>query len=305
MRKSILYIGFVLWSFIFISCDEVPPYIDFTQPHVSLDTNYLIANDTLTAELRNVLIEDFTGVRCQNCPKAHEQINTLKNLHAGRIVSMAIHPKALSALTAPFKNENGLTSKQDFTTQIGAELLNNLGGTNSLPIGDVNRKMFMGESSTLINYSKWPSYVDAELANPTPVNFDKLAISYNATTKTFTVQVKLHYTANVSDSNYLSVYLAESKMSDIQEDGSSGSVVYTLEYQHNHVLRNILTSVSGDLLKASLQKGRVFDKTYTYTINMTDAKQALWNPANVSVIAMVHKDAAKKEIIHVKEAAIQ
>lgn len=305
MKLYRFYIISILSILLVSACEEVPPYIDMTPPHVSLDTNYIVASDTVSAELRNVFIEDFTGVRCQNCPKAHDQINTLKNAHPGRVVSMAIHPLALNALTAPFVNENGLTSNQDFRTQAGAELFNALGGSNSLPIGDVNRKMYNGESAILINYTKWPGYVDAELANTTPVNIEKLQTKYDASTHTFTVAVQLHYTSAVSDSNYLSVFLSESNMIDIQEDGSSGPVVYKSDYVHNHVLRTVLTGISGDLLKATLQKGRVFSKVYSYVLNTSDAAQLKWKPENISAIAVIHKDASKKEIIHVKEAFVQ
>ena len=54
-----------------VSCKEEPPAVDFSVPPV--DTTYVDGGIQAGTQLKNVLIEDFTGVKCINCPKAQAQ----------------------------------------------------------------------------------------------------------------------------------------------------------------------------------------------------------------------------------------
>src|SRR5688572_24500027 len=64
-RLSLLF----LIPLTFLSCEEEPPFIDFSPPYKTKDTTYI--NLTIPpAQNKAVLIEDITGVRCVNCPDA-------------------------------------------------------------------------------------------------------------------------------------------------------------------------------------------------------------------------------------------
>jgi hypothetical protein len=79
-RVSILVVIF----FTAISCDYVSePFQD--NGGGPIDTNDVV--------MRNILIEDYTGQRCNNCPKATDAIKVIKGLNGyeGRVVSIAIH----------------------------------------------------------------------------------------------------------------------------------------------------------------------------------------------------------------------
>ena len=40
---------------------------------------------------RNVLLEDFTGQDCSNCPTAHEVVASLKEQYGDAVVAVAVH----------------------------------------------------------------------------------------------------------------------------------------------------------------------------------------------------------------------
>jgi hypothetical protein len=80
-------------------------------------------------------------------------------------------------------------------------------------------------------------------------------------------------------------------------------VNYIPDYQHDNILRKLITNIYGDLLKAKLDAGRVFRKRFIYKPTAEELKN--WNTANLSVIAFVHGNATKKDVIQVKAASIK
>lgn len=58
MKKTILAL-FV--SLLILSCGEIPPFVDFSEPILlARDTTY-ITNDIPSTALKNVLLEDISG----------------------------------------------------------------------------------------------------------------------------------------------------------------------------------------------------------------------------------------------------
>ena len=76
---------------------------------------------------RNVLIEDFTGRMCVNCPDAHLIVNNIVEQNPGRVWSVNIHSGYFSPTTYPNMN-----------TSIGETLLNGF-SIQAFPMGHVNR----------------------------------------------------------------------------------------------------------------------------------------------------------------------
>ena len=83
MRKTVQFLfASLLLSLMTTQCDVIDQPFKNGGPQ---DT-------TSTAQLRNVLIEDFTGHRCKNCPKASKEIEALVDAFgADRIIGLAIH----------------------------------------------------------------------------------------------------------------------------------------------------------------------------------------------------------------------
>lgn len=113
-------------ALLIVACKEIPPYIDYTVPVPSKDTSY-IASSVPPAQHKAVLIEDITGVRCNNCPQAAQQAlaiqtaktedsvvvmalysadyNSFFNLSMGRSISgfeLAIQQSIIKSIRLPF-----------------------------------------------------------------------------------------------------------------------------------------------------------------------------------------------------------
>ena len=98
---------FGLWvTLLFIfGCTEVPPFIDFSEPILlAKDTTY-ITTDIPQNVLKNVLIEDISGVKCNNCPKAADIAHDIQGKNdLGRVVVMTLHSNKYGAFTAPYSD---------------------------------------------------------------------------------------------------------------------------------------------------------------------------------------------------------
>jgi hypothetical protein len=285
-------------SIVLSSCEEEPPYINMTPESTVGDTTF-IQLPAPTPQQKNILIEEVTGVRCPNCPKAQAEAKTISDNNPGRINILTIHPlNKLNALTKPFDVAIGdkHTSAFDFRTEAGAQIFEMVGLSSALPIGNINRKLFSGETSRNIDYQKWSAYVTNELIQQSPVNINLSAKNMGDSVE---IEVVLTYTEVVADSNFLTVAILESEMEDVQESKDlNGSVIYVEEYVHNHVLRSVVTGYFGDLLKGSYEPGRVFYKKYRIK------KDVKWNAAHLDVLAMVHLNTSKKDVIHSKEVKV-
>lgn len=285
MKTYITLLAVAITVFAVSSCKEVGPNIDLGgNSSVIGDTTY-IESPVATAEPRNVLLEEFTGVRCPNCPQGHVVIADIEAQHADRFVAMSIHPKSASSLTSPYSY-----STQDLRTDKGEELFVYIGQVGNLPAGTVDRKLFSGQSALLTDRNLWAANVADQLNVPTPVNIE-MTKDYNSTTRELTVTVTLHYTQAVTDDNKLTIALTESGIVTPQLNVS----IIDTNYTHNEVFRDALTGTTGDALNATLEPGRVFRRIYKKTLNTA------WNADKMHIIAYVHNTQGNKEVIQAKE----
>jgi hypothetical protein len=304
MKSVRLFFSVSTLLVLFGACQETPPLINYKPSNSVLDTTF-ITSTIPAAESKNILIEDFTGVGCVNCPRAHETLTSLKSNNPGRVFSIANHPlnATLKTLTEPI-NKPPYVSKQDFRTKDANDLLDYLGSSNSLPTGAINRKLFSGETKNLVSDLLWSGYAAAELNQASSVvNMDTLSIKYDVSSNELTVDLRLVFTQSLPDSQYLTVAILESKIIEIQEKNDNGNTIYIENYQHDNLMRKVITGIYGDLLKAKLDAGRVFRKRFIYKPTAEELKN--WNTANLSVIAFVHGNATKKDVIQVKAASIK
>ncbi|MGA0303574.1 MAG: hypothetical protein ACO3K3_05900, partial [Schleiferiaceae bacterium] len=141
MRKLFAFSALLSLLFLTPQCDVVDqPFKGGT-----IDT-------TSSEQRRNVLIEDFTGHRCKNCPKASKEIANLVDAFGDdRIIGLAIH-----AGPGNFTGTN-TDYPTDFTTQEG-KAVQNFFGTNFLPVGMVNRENWTASGNGhWSNYANWPT----------------------------------------------------------------------------------------------------------------------------------------------------
>lgn len=263
----------------------------FTVPEKPLlDTTYTISA-VPSAQPKNVLVFDITGVRCNNCPEAAAIARKIADtLHPGRVVVMAMYTTSPSpSLTAPWPGFDTLTS-------IDAEaVINNLGSVGNLPIGSVDQ--VKSNNSYFLDRATWVGNVNNRLALTTPLNIDIKTEWLTADNKA-RVEAKVTYTGASSSKHLIYIALIESHIIGKQSDKTVKPSGIDENYEHNHALRKVITPFTGDTLQGVLAPGRVFEKQYYIT------PKSNWKPENMDVVVWV-VDATTKEVLQVAKAELK
>ncbi len=238
-----------------------------------------------TETLRSVLIEDFTGHKCNNCPKASDEIKTIQGLEFGnRVYAVGIHVTQFFA--GPDANYPA-----DFRTSIGNEY-ETFFSLSTLPSGMVSRSDYTtGGSSHLKNFSAWASeafVLTAELAK-----FEILpTLSYNEADRRLTVNAEVpvldEYTGNL---NFM-VMITENDIVSPQKmpDGTRNE-----NYVHQHVLRGGLDGSWGKSISTGTA---LIGDTLMYSGSAI--LDTAWNKDNLYALMFIY-DADNQEIWQVTE----
>ncbi len=268
---------------VFVSgCDTVEePYIEGNPFTGEYDSDLPI---------RKLLIEDFTGWACVNCPRASEEIHKLQESYGGHVVAIGVH--------AGFFADPNLGGGPDFRTDVGLEL----GGDGMFssgffniaeqPIGVINRRNTGGDY--LIADVEWSKEIfDILTINKfADINIE-LEITYDEPTKELEINVHSESLIELNSKLNLSVYLIENNIVGKQKDGSE-----TIEdYVHQHVLRAGINGTWGNEISiiTPLPKNTEFDNDFTYTIDDE------WDISNCAIVAFIY-DSETLEIIQVEES---
>lgn len=211
----------------------------------------LVSHDTLP---KNVVLEEFTGYKCQYCPDGHARAQAISDNNPNRVVLVNIHQGTYAVPTVP---------DPDYRTSFGDPLAAQ-SGIGGYPCANVNRHYFSSYSDiggTSMNRGYWAAAASIILGQTSPVNVG-ISSSFDSVSRLLTVTAELFYTANSSQStNYLNIALLENNI--ISKQNVLGSWNYT--YQHNHMLRHLLTGTFGDTINTTTA-GTYVQRIYTYTV---------------------------------------
>lgn len=271
---------FFLLALSFFACEEIPP----TVTGIGDGPTGPPPPDDLENQVQNVLIEEFTGVFCVQCPAGSALIEELLVQHGHQLVAVAIHSGDLSI---PYPD-----SKYDFTIPEGDDILELLRPGFGQPEAAVNRRKFEGEGRVLLGTPNWPGKVaEAKLAEPKV----KMALesSYDQNSREVKIKVGMLVTENIPEETHLSIMFTESGIVDLQKvPDMSGP---DPNYVHKHVLRDMATNSSGDIITDDLVAGAFIEKEYSYTVPEE------WVVENCNVVAFVHSGSEDKDVYQVVE----
>ncbi|MFI5172364.1 MAG: Omp28-related outer membrane protein, partial [Chitinophagales bacterium] len=260
------------------SCTEYGPTIDLTQKNY--DT-YVEAAET--PQDRIVVIEDFTGAACVNCPSAHEAIAEIISLYPENVIAIADYNFT----------SDPLYLDQNFWTQTAKSLGEYLGQT-SWPASIIDRVDFENDNSLVEVPNNLMSYTEEELLKVTSCNIYCDPVYDNAS-RNLLLTVTIKYREEISTPNHISVFLVENGIIAAQ----STQLGEVPDYVHNHVMRTMLTYYSGDALPEQNVAGRVYVFLYSFTIPEN------WNADNMQAVAFVHNfETDNKEILQAAIADI-
>ena len=279
MKKTVILTFAVLLAGIFVvSCDKIEEGEYLKNPNNSQQNPTDTTGQTTIS--RKVLIIDFTGHKCGNCPKGHKMINTLEGTYHDAVVPVAMH--CTSTYAAP---EAGTAFADDFRTEEGNYLCTYT-DLEGLPAGLVNTLDPLSLSNAP---TEWATLF-ANYVNVTP----ELSIEVvpSVANGSMTANVKLKAETACSRKLSLCVYVVEDNIIGGQIDYESNPT--TIEnYVHNHVFRTSFSGALGESVKddtEEMAKGATIEKSYTKAVDSG------WNIANCKVVAFVY-DSTTKEVL--------
>lgn len=236
----------------------------------------------ITPATKKVLIEEFTGVRCVNCPQGSAEIENLISIHGDRLVAISIH--------AGFFSEPYPESLFDFRTSDGDALEPFLGPLSFFPTAVVDRTLFDGEQAMVVGQASWSAYIAQQLDEIAPVTVG-IMHDFDNSSRELSIDVSGTATSDMDHDIYLTVLITETNIEDVQlnQDGKED------DYKHKHVLREILTPFSGNNISATLNAGDTYAESFSFTM------PSEWEFDNCSVIAFIHRNDTEKTILQVEE----
>lgn len=284
-KYGILVLVSIVTSVVFLSCDEeLPPIVMIETEKPLLDTAY--QGSIPSAQTKNVLLMDITGVRCNNCPKAAKLAHQISDENPGRVAILALYPSTPLLLTLPWPGYDTLVTPE------AQQIASSLGSIGQLPLGSIDQILVGG--TRLIDRSLWSSTVTDRLKKTTPFNIQVKSI-WDETNRRSRVEFKVIANQTIPVASRVMVGLLEdgiiSKQSDAEDTVGVKGVVE--DYEHNHALRTVIGSTSGFPLSSNLPAGWVIEKHFYFK------PAEAWKPENMSVIVWVY-DETNKEVYQVQ-----
>jgi len=221
-----------------------------------------------TAQNKNVVLEEYTGIRCTFCPDGHRRAQAIKTANPGRVVLVNIHTGSFAAPVA---------GQPDYTTSFGAALASQTGLTG-YPSGTVNRTVFSG-TKTASSRADWAANSATILAQASYANI-ALEGSIDIPTRVLTVNTEVYITGTAPSSLKLNIALLQNNVLGPQTGASANPTQINSngDYIHGHMLRHLITGQWGDTISTTAM-GTKITRTYTYTI-----------PADINGIPLVLGD---------------
>lgn len=227
---------------------------------------------------RTVLIEDFTGQRCINCPTGTDRINNIVETYGeDNVIAVGIHSGPLGFA--------GTSRVVGLMTDTGNEYYKYWDSQNKMgqPWALFNRS-----TAPNSDYNTWATKVGEIISKKAPMSI-AIANTYDADTRQLTTDIDA-YGTDGNTTGKLQVWLIEDGIVAIQymPDGSANR-----DYVHNHVFRAAVNGTWGE--DVTVSEGEHTNKQYTYTL------PEKWNAEKVSVVAFVYND---NEVLQTSKKAV-
>ena len=240
---------------------------------------------------KTVLIEDLTGASCPNCPKGIAVVNNILSKYKTQAIAVGIHGFFLSNPTPK--------SKFDFRNPHARDLENWFRPTGGKPAASINR--VRRPDNSLLSYlpDLWLSMAEAELLKPQQIELG-MEVNYNTESRQLEAKVTAIPLNDLDGDFNISVFLTESKIIDAQSNGTT----IVEDFQHDHVLRTMLTKFDGDPFSSSLKRGVSISRNYAFTLPVQPV--GLWKAEDMHVVAMIsHNSPDNKEVVQVAEKSLK
>lgn len=219
----------------------------------------------ITAFKKPVVVIDFTGVACNNCPAAAELITKMHEKAGDKLIAVAMYPDCSFNRT-----------EFDLRTPEATQYYEAFGDISKivLPSGSVDFAPYAGK--TIIDKDLWASATTARITTEPALDVKLTNATWNADSKEVSFEATISAKGDVAANTSVIYWLVE--------DGIVGTQnyygTYINDYKHNHVLRKSLNGLWGENATATV--GNDFHKAYKFAI-----AENKWNMQNCSIVAVI------------------
>jgi len=263
----------------FLACDNVnKPYLE--------DNGGKCGNGNLSIPIKKILLEDYTGHTCGNCPRAAEQTELLIETYCDHIIPISVH---VGFFAEPYSNGK---YTYDFRTDAGEEWSEFFGNSSAgLPNGMVNRMEY--NSTEILAYETWAAAVEQILLEVPTIDIN-ISNNYSNTNRELNTSIDINFLSSIAGNLNLSILIVEDSIVNWQKDYDYNDINNQgnkdiENYIHRHVLRDAVNGTWGDaIVKNNIEKGETIKKTFKYTLNPD------WNYKNCSIVAFVYNIDSKE-----------
>lgn len=210
---------------------------------------------------RVVLLEEFTGQKCVNCPEAHTVIEGLQEQYHDNLISVSIHGGSdMNAIGEDQMPGYGLRNA-DGAAYADANKI------SSFPAGVVNRR------SGVTTSDQWSTAIRNELTKPSSLEMDITATLSTDGSKV-NIEVDIEPWENID--GRLQLWVVESGIVSLQLTKSG----MKRDYVHNHVFRGVVNGHDGEPV-------RLVTREPQHLVASVDVRD-IWDTANLAIVGFVY-----------------
>jgi hypothetical protein len=292
--KKLVVSGFLSLILLFLfSCDKVKNPI--VKKETAVGSKFITNSNKQVANYKKVLLEDYTGQRCPNCPRAASTIeNVLLPQYSNTLIVISVHQGDLATPIASYPNDFRTAAGDVWGSSAG------FGKFSTWPIGLINRKNY-GGSGLVLQDTKWTSVVPLALADPLILKLD-VRTEYDTTVRALNTYVKGTYLQAYSNPvKIIVVYLQDGIIGKQDNNG-----VEVDDYEFHDMLRGDISGTWGvDFKIGAVTKNTVDSLSFlNFSLPTADKKGVVIEDKNVSVVVFAY-DASTREVLQAEKLLIK
>lgn len=189
--------------------------------------NWTPVTPDVVSEKKQVLLEEYTGQLCNNCPNAAKELQKVSSLYPKNAIIVSMHPK-IQGLTKNLSN--------DFADKVFRKFAESHG---TLPGLIINRDKVFNDKYFNTDYASWATKIQEQINKQA---LYRISIEAKSNENSINVSVTAK---SLSESNKKDLKLNLILVEDIVDIQKLPNGKYDNAYHHHNVFRTSLTAMEG------------------------------------------------------------
>jgi len=276
-----LLIAVLLVVLLFSSCDKIKaPYALARHGHI---TDTVVDWQDTVSPIKRILLEDYTGHKCPNCPAAATIAHSQEENYHGKLIVLAVHAgyyaiPGTGEFAADFRTTAGEEWNTDFLV-------------SAYPSGMIDRKEFNGHR--ILGSEEWIIDI-ASIIDQSPDLNMLIHNTYDSVSRTVNSVIYSQFLRSLTGSYNITVCVMEDNMISAQDSAS----IIIHNYVFNDVLRGSVNGTYGEILTTSVDPSLTYMGKFSIPINTA------WVAKNCWILAFVSKSDTKEILQVLKKKVI-